>query len=146
MANLSRLGRDLAVELAAVTSAATPDGTADSESSAQPAAQRVVVDPSSRSPSSKVTAVPSDSRLELPVVSEVIPSVAPEASQASMCDEQLVSIRDEIALSGITPPQEKKNNNKTFRSHIGSSRCRILWWLEESVTLKQAHTKFSVSV
>ena len=65
VANLSRLGRGLAVELAAVTSAATPDVTADSESSAQSAAQRLVLDPSSRSLSSKVTAVPSDSSLEL---------------------------------------------------------------------------------
>ena len=65
LANLSRLGRGLAVELAAVASAATPDVTADSESSAQPAAQRVVLDPYSHSLSSKVTAVPSDSSLEL---------------------------------------------------------------------------------
>ena len=65
LANLSRLGRRLAVELAVVASAATPDVTADSESSAQPAAQRVVLDPSSRSLSSKVTDVLSDSSLEL---------------------------------------------------------------------------------
>ena len=43
----------------------TPDATADSESSAQSAAQRVVQDPSSRSLSSKVPTVPSDSSLEL---------------------------------------------------------------------------------
>ena len=65
VANLSRLGRGLAVELAAVASAATPDVTGDSESSAQSAAQRVVLEPSSRSLSSKITAVPSDSSLEL---------------------------------------------------------------------------------
>ena len=59
MANLSRLGRGLAVELAGVASAATPDVAAGSESSAQSAAQRVVLDPSSRSLSSKVTTVPS---------------------------------------------------------------------------------------
>ena len=64
MANLSRVGRGLAVELAAVASAATPDDSADSESSAQSAAQRLVLDPSSRSLSSKVTAAPSDSSLE----------------------------------------------------------------------------------
>ena len=61
VANLSRLGRGVAVELAAVASAATTDVTAVSESSAQSAAQRVVLDPSSRSLSSKVTTVPSDS-------------------------------------------------------------------------------------
>ena len=60
MANLSRLGRGLAVELAAVASAATPDVTADSGSSAQSAQQLVVLDPSSLSLSSKVTAVPSE--------------------------------------------------------------------------------------
>ena len=65
VANLSRLGRGLAVELAVVASVATPDATADSESSAQSPAQRLVLDPSSRSLSSKVTAVPSDSSLEL---------------------------------------------------------------------------------
>ena len=59
--NLSRLGRGLAVELSSVASAATLDVTGDSESSAQSAAQRFVLDPSSRSLSSKVTAVPSDS-------------------------------------------------------------------------------------
>ena len=60
-ANLSELGRGLTVELAAVATAAT----AGSRSSTQPAARRVVLDPSSHSLSSKVTAVPSDSRLEL---------------------------------------------------------------------------------
>ena len=63
--NLSKLGRSLAVELAAVSSAAMPDVTADFESSAQPAAQRVVLDPSSRLLSSKVPAAPSDASLEL---------------------------------------------------------------------------------
>ena len=33
------------------------------------------------------------------VVSEVIPSVAPNALQASVCDEQLVTVGGEIALS-----------------------------------------------
>ena len=32
----------------------------------------------------------------------MIPSVAPDASQASVCDEQLVGIGGEIALSGNT--------------------------------------------
>ena len=63
--HLSKLGRGLAVELAAVASVAMSDVTADSESSAQPAAQPVVLDPSSRSLSSKVTAAPSDASLEL---------------------------------------------------------------------------------
>ena len=65
VASLSRLGRGLAVELAAVASATTPGVPADSESSAQSAAQRVVLDPSARSLSSKVTAARSDSSLEL---------------------------------------------------------------------------------
>ena len=65
VATLSRLGRGLAVEFAAVASAATPELTADSESSAQCAAQRVVLDPLLRSLSLKVTAVPSDSSLWL---------------------------------------------------------------------------------
>ena len=51
--------------LAAVASAATLGATADSEASAQSAAQRVVLDPFNRSLSLKVTAVPSDSSLEL---------------------------------------------------------------------------------
>ena len=38
------------------------------------------------------------------VVSEVIPSVAPNALQTSARDEQLVSIGGEIALSRNTPP------------------------------------------
>ena len=37
------------------------------------------------------------------VVSEVIPSVALNALQAAVCDEQLVSIGGEIALSRNTP-------------------------------------------
>ena len=66
VATPSRLGRGLDVELAAVASAATLGATADSESSAQSAAQRVVRDPfPRRSPSLKVTAVLSDSSLEL---------------------------------------------------------------------------------
>ena len=65
VANLSRLGRGLAVELAVVASAATLGATADSESSSQSAAQQVVRDPLPRSPSLKVKAVPSDSSLEL---------------------------------------------------------------------------------
>ena len=51
---LSRHGRGLAVELAAVASAATLDVTVDSESSTQAAVQRAVLDPFSRSTSSKV--------------------------------------------------------------------------------------------
>ena len=65
VASQSRLGRGLAVELATVASAATPGATADSESSAQSTVQRVVLDPFPGSSSSKVTAVPSDSSLEL---------------------------------------------------------------------------------
>ena len=60
-----RLGRGLDVELAAVASAATLGATADSEMFAQSAAQRVVRDPFPRWPSLKITAVPSDSSLEL---------------------------------------------------------------------------------
>ena len=37
------------------------------------------------------------------VINVVIPSVAPNALQASVCDEQLVSIGGEIVLSGNTP-------------------------------------------
>ena len=53
------------VELAAVASAAKLGATGDSQSSAQSAAQRVCRDPLPRSPSLKVTAVPSDSSLEV---------------------------------------------------------------------------------
>ena len=64
VAATSRLGRAVAVELAAVASAATLGATTDSESSGQSAAQRLVRDPFLRSPSVKVTAVPSDSSCE----------------------------------------------------------------------------------
>ena len=65
VANLSRLERGLAVELASVASAATPDVSADSDSSTQASCATSVLDPSSRSLSSKVTAVPSDPSLGL---------------------------------------------------------------------------------
>ena len=41
------------------------------------------------------------------VVREVTPSVAPNALQASVCDEQLMSIGGEIALSGNTLASKK---------------------------------------
>ena len=64
VANHSQFGRGIAVELAAVASAATPYVAAVSESPVQSAAQRVVLDPFYRSLSSKVTALPSDASLE----------------------------------------------------------------------------------
>ena len=54
VASLTKLGRDHVADLAVVALAATLDATVDSESSTQPAVQRVVLDPFSRSTSSKV--------------------------------------------------------------------------------------------
>ena len=42
----------------------------------------------------------------------MIPSVAPSALQASLCDEQLVSIVGEIALSGKKTEKKKKEKKK----------------------------------
>ena len=39
--------------------------------------------------------------------------MVPNALQASVCDEQLVSIGGEIALSGNKKKQKKKENTKT---------------------------------
>ena len=62
------MGRSLVADFAVVVAdfavvalAATLDVTVDSESATQPAVQRVVLDPFSRSTSSIITAVPSDS-------------------------------------------------------------------------------------
>ena len=52
------------------------------------------------------------------VVKEVIPSVAPDALQAAVCDEQLEGFGGEIALSenkkrkGTTTPKNNKNKIK----------------------------------
>ena len=54
VASLTRLRRGLVADFAVVALAATLDVTVDSESSTQPAVQRVVLDPFSRSTSSKV--------------------------------------------------------------------------------------------
>ena len=62
----------------------------------------------------------------------MIPSVAPNALQASVCDEQLVSIDGEIALSGKKKKRKRKKKKKTKkrdktekkkaeRSGVGSS-------------------------
>ena len=93
MANQSRLGRDLAVELAVVASAATPDAAADSDSSVQPTVKRVVPAPHSRY--SKVTAVPSDSSHELYVTAHpTIPNTNDQGS-ATMFRECIRSVRAE---------------------------------------------------
>ena len=54
VARLTRLGRGLVADFAVVALAATHDVTVDSESSTQQAVQRVVLDPFTRSTSSKV--------------------------------------------------------------------------------------------
>ena len=50
------------------------------------------------------------------VVSEVIPSVAPNALQAAVCDEQLVSVGGEIALSGNTPLSQRRRSRHSVSS------------------------------
>ena len=53
---------------------------------------------------------------ELHELKKVIPSVAPIVLQASVCDEQLVSIGGEIALSGSTPPYQRHRSRHSVRS------------------------------
>ena len=73
------------------------DGTADSESSAQPATQRVVLDPSSRSLSSKVTAVSSDSSLSSrpELVQRSVTMTAPLPCLQSMRAECVAPVSDD---------------------------------------------------
>ena len=57
------------------------------------------------------------------VVSEVIPSVPPNAFQASVCDEQLVSIGRAIALSGNKNAKTNIYQNVTFgKVNSGTTR------------------------
>ena len=50
------------------------------------------------------------------VVSEVIPSVAPNALQSTVCDEQLLSTGGEIALSGNTPLHQGRRSRHSVSS------------------------------
>ena len=54
----------------------------------------------------------------------MIPSVAPNALQASLCDEQLVGIGGEIALSGNRERQRKKKrkNQRKKKKNIPKDR------------------------
>ena len=64
------------------------------------------------------------------VVSVVIPSVAPNALQASVCDEQLVSIGGEMALSGNTPPHQWRRSRHAVSSLFWSfTHAKVQWSL-----------------
>ena len=58
---------------------------------------------------------------------KVIPSVAPNALQASSCDEQLVGIGGEIAVSRSTPRHQKRRSCHSVRIVILilHSRCKV---------------------